>query len=111
MDEIGNIKNKTNISYFNSSFIIKNIFLFLSEKQKLKIIMYNKKLQNLLLVDIENYKKINGKYKIGEENGKGKEYLIESNKLIFEGEYLKGEKNGKGKEYYKDDELIFEGEY
>jgi len=52
-------------------------------------------------VDIKDYKKISGKYRIGEKNGKGKEYLIESNKLIFEGEYLNGEKNGKGKNMSK----------
>ena len=73
--------------------------------------MYNKLFQNNLLVDIKNYKKMSGKYKIGDKSGKGKEYLIESNKLIFEGEYLNGERNGKGKEYYKNGELMFEGEY
>ena len=49
-------------------------------------------------MNIKYYKKISGKYKIGEKNGKGKEYLIESNKLIFEGEFLNGKKNGKCKE-------------
>jgi len=97
MDKIGNIKNKINIRDINSSFIIKNIFSFLSEKQKLNMIMHNKLFKNLLLIDINNYKKVSGKYKIGEKNGKGKEYLIKSNKLIFEGEYLNGKKNGKGK--------------
>ena len=67
-------------------------------------------------------------------NGKGKEYILNTNKIIFEGEYinkkrsgkgieydeygyvkfkgeyLNGKKNGKGKEYYNND-LIFEGEY
>ena len=111
MDEIGKIKNRINIRDVNSSFIINNIFSFLSEKQKLNIIMNNKLLQSILLVNIKNYKKISGKYKIGEKNGKGKEYLIESNKLIFEGEYLNGKRNGKGKEYYEDGTLEFEGEY
>ena len=46
------------------------------------------------------YKKINGRYKIAEKNGKGKEYVFED-QLIFEGEYLNGQKKGKGKEYYK----------
>ena len=88
MDEIGSIKNRINIRDINSSFIIKNIFSFLSEKQILNLIIYNKQFQNFLLVDIKNYKKISGKYKIGEKNGKGKEYSIETNELIFEGEYL-----------------------
>jgi len=59
--------------------------------------MQNKLFQNLLLVDINNYKKVSGKYKIGEKNEKGKEYLIKSNKLIFEGEYLNGKKMEKEK--------------
>jgi len=111
MDEIGNIKNRINIRDINSTFIIKNIFSFLSEKHILNMIIYNKLLQKLLSVDIKNYKKISGKYKIIEKNGKGKEYLIESNKIIFEGEYYYGKRNGKGKEYNKYGELEFEGEY
>ena len=38
------------------------------------MIMYNKELQKKLDVDIVEYKKLSGKYKIGEKNGKGKEY-------------------------------------
>ena len=49
------------------------------------MIMNNKLLQKKLLVDIKDYKKISGINKIIEKNGKGKEYLIESNVLIFEG--------------------------
>ena len=111
MDEIGSIKNRINIRDINSSFIIKNIFSFLPEKQILNLIINNKQFQTLLSVDIKNYKKISGKYKIGEKNGKGKEYSIEINKLIFEGEYLNGKRNGKGKEYNRYGELEFEREY
>ena len=75
MDEIGNIKNKLNIKDINSFFIIKNVFSFLPEKQILNMIMYNKLSQNLLLVNLKNYKKISGKYKISGKNGKGKEYF------------------------------------
>ena len=96
MDKIGSIKNRINIRDINSSFIIKNIFSFLSEKQILNLIIYNKQFQTFLLVDIKNYKKISGKYKIGERNGKGKEYSIETNELLFEGEYLNGKRKGKG---------------
>ena len=111
MDEIGSIKKRINIRDIKSSIIIKNIFSFLCEKQILNLIIYNKQFQNLLLVDIKNYKKISGKYKIGEKNGKGKEYSIETKELIFEGEYLNGKRNGKGKEYNNDGILMFEGEY
>ena len=64
------------------------------------MIFYNKELQNILFVDIEDYKKISGKYKIIDKNGKGREYILNSDIIIFEGEYLDGKRNGKGKEYY-----------
>jgi len=51
-------------------------------------------LQKICLVDILYYKKISGKYKIGEKNGKGKEFIIDTNRLIFEGEYINGKRNG-----------------
>ena len=57
---------------------------------------------------MEYFKKISGKNKIAEKNGKGKEY--KDDKLIFEGEYLNYKKNGKGKEF-KENKLIFEGDY
>jgi len=92
--------------------ILKIIFSFLNEKKKLNIIIYNKKIQNKLEINIKNYEKISERYKIGERNGKGKEYLKHNDKLIFEGEYLNGKRNGKGKEYdYYYGILIFEGEY
>ena len=48
---------KYQIRDIKSSYIIKGIFLFLNEKQKLNIIIYNKHLQKILGVDIKNYKK------------------------------------------------------
>ena len=99
---IGNIK---------SIYIIKGIFLLLNDKQKLNIIIYNKQLQKILGVNIKDYKKLAGKYRIGEKNGKGRKYSLIEDKLIFEGEYLNGKRNGKGKEYNNDGELKFEGEY
>ena len=122
MNIIDRIKSKNNfyniISFtdltmnenkYNS--FLKNIFSFIYEKRKLELIIYNKKVQNLLNINILNYGSYSGKYIIGERNGKGKEYNCRD-KLIFEGEYLNGKRNGKGKEYndYKD-KLIFEGEY
>ena len=75
------------------------------------MIIYNKELQKNCLVDLEYYKKQCEKYKICEKNGKGKEYSLNTNKLIFEGEYLNGKRNGKGKEFYENGKLKFEGEY
>ena len=111
------IENNTlieKVDLFNgvkSLYIIKYILSFLSEKQKLEMIIYNKKVQNKLGIDVEYYKKISGKYLIRENNENGKVYELDTNKLIFEGEYKDGKKNGKGKEFYEDEHLKFEGEY
>ena len=59
---------------------------FLHIKKKLDIIKYSKELQKICLISIEYIKIYNGKYKIGGKNGKGKEYKINSNILIFEDE-------------------------
>ena len=93
-----------------SSFFIKIIFSFLDEKTKLKLVKYNKSLQNNININLINYKILSGRYIIYEENGNIKEYSSYDDVLEFEGEYLNGERNGKGKEYYKGN-LIFEGEY
>ena len=107
--KIGEIKyNLKNIKYIYN---LIEIFSFFNIKHKLNIIIHNKELQKNLGIDIEDYKKINGKYIIGGRNGKGKEYNYYNEKLIFEGEYLNGKRNGKGKEYYDNDILKYEGEY
>ena len=104
-DHIKSIKD------IKSSYIIKEVFSFIDEKLMLNMIIYNKHLQNKFEVDIEDYKKISGKYKIGEKNGIGKEYKLNTNILIFEGKYENGKRNGEGKEFYENGELKFEGEY
>ena len=109
MAEIEDIKSKIDLRAIKSSYINKRIFSFLNEKQNLKMIIYSKELQKICLIDIEDYKKISGKYKIGGKNGKGKEFIINTNILIFEGEYLNGKRNGKGKEYYDNGKLKFKG--
>ena len=92
--------------------LLKIIFSFLkSENKKLSIINNNKKIQKKLDINIENYKQICKRYKIGERNGKGKIYISDGT-LIFEGEYIDNIKNGKGKEYYwGSGKLEYEGEY
>jgi len=111
MDEFKDIKSKINLRDIKSSYITQKIFSFLSVKQKLDMILYNKEYQKICLIDFDDYKKIAWKYKIIGKNGKGIEYIINTNMLIFEGEYLKGRRNGKGKEYNKKGKLKFEGEY
>ena len=93
-----------------SIYFIKKLFTFVDEKTKLDIIKYNKNMQNIMDINLINYKFYSYKYIIYEENGKGKEYDGHYDTLIFEGEYLNGKRNGKGKEYY-DGKLEFEGEY
>ena len=95
-------EKKSNIYSIKSQYNLKLVFSFLNKKQKMNMIMYNKELQRKLDVDIVEYKKLSGKYKIGEKNGKGKEYKLNTNELIFEGEYINGKRNRKGKEYYKE---------
>ena len=101
---------KINIRNIKSAYIIRYLFSFINIKQKLNLIIYNKQLRKIIGVDIEDYKETSGKYKIAEKNGKGREYILNTNILIFEGEYLNGKRNGEGKEY-SDGKLEFEGEY
>ena len=65
------------------------------------MVIYNKELQKKLLFNLEDYKRISGKNKIGDKNGKGKEYILNTNILIFEGEYLNGKKMEKEKNIIK----------
>ena len=101
-----------------SFYITKTIFSFSNEKNKFKLIKYNKSLQKKINLDITNYKQFSGRYIIYESEGVGKEYLTKNNKLIYEGEFFNGERI-KGKEYRNFNnnnynvfnELIFEGVY
>ena len=94
-----------------STYFIRKLFGYISEKHKLKLVKYNKRLQKIININIINYKHFTGKYIIYESNGIGKEYNGYDDALIFEGEYLNGKRNGKGKEYDFNGKLKFEGEY
>ena len=109
MAELGEFNYTINLRDIKSSYMIKRIFSFLCEKQKLIMIINNKDLQKILSVDLNDYRRTSVKYKIGGKNGKGRVYLLKT-KMLFEGEYINGRKHGKGKEY-DNDSLIFEGEY
>ena len=93
-----------------SSYFVKNLFSNLEEGNKLKVVKYNKRLQNNLDINLFNYKEFTKKYIIYGKNGKGKEYYYDD-KLSFEGEYLNGKRNGKGKEYDYNGNKSYEGEY
>ena len=74
----------------------------------MEIIQYNKKIQNELDINLNNYRAFTGKHLKYETIVK--EYNS-NNQLIYEGEYLNGKKNGKGKEYDENGRIKFEGEY
>ena len=98
------------LNMIKSIYFMKNIFLLVGKKL-LKLVAYNKELQNHLDIKLVCYKAASGKYFLGDKNVYGKEFNMSNNKLIYKGEYLKGKRNGKGKEYDKNGNLIFEGEY
>ena len=69
-----------------SRHILRKIFSLIYEKQKLKLIKYNKSFQQNININLINYQYYTGKLIKYESNGKGKEYT-HNGKLIFEGEY------------------------
>ena len=110
--------NKSIEKSIKSVHILKLIFSFLKEKQKLNVIIYNKQLQQNLNINIENYKETSRRYKrildkIGNGRERVKEYDIKKSSMIFEGEYLNGKRNGEGTEYYagRGYDIKFKGEY
>ena len=80
-------------------FFNQRLFSLIEERLKLKFMKYNKGLQKNMDISILNYKHFSGRYIIYESNGIAKEYVGETDTLIFEGEYLNGERNGKGKNF------------
>ena len=96
-----------------SIYNIKAIFSHIDNDHKLKLIVYSKAYQKLFNVnyDIDYIKKKSARKIVGEINGKGKEYTLKTNILLFSGNYLNGKRNGKGEEYYSNGELKFKGEY
>ena len=94
-----------------SSFFLKFMFQHIYEGVKLKLLKYNKNIQNIIDINVINYRIFSGRYTVYETKRVLKEYNSFNDKLIFKGNYLNGKKNGKGKEYNEDDIIIFEGNY
>ena len=84
-----------------SSFFVYKIFLHINYSQKLKLVMYDKKPNKCLNLSITDFRRVSGKYIIGEKNGFVKEYNCYIDEFLFEGEYLKGKKKEKGKNLLK----------
>ena len=76
-----------------SHFILKKVFNLLNYSTKLNLVVYNKILQNILNINILDYRRLCEKYIIGETTGIGKEYtnVDDYPSLLYEGEF----KNGK----------------
>ena len=66
-----------------SKYIVKQIFSLMNEKQKLNIIKHNKNLQNIIGINLTDYKIIFGKYIKYEKDGSVKEFNIANDKLLF----------------------------
>ena len=94
----------------NSKYNLESIFSFIEFKKRLEIIIYNKKLQEKLNININYYKGISQKILKIDKNGIGTIYNLTDNKKCFEGEFSNKKKNGKGIEYGMDHK-IYEGEY
>ena len=93
-----------------SNFLLKKVFNYLYEGIKLKIIKYNKNLQNKLNLSLTNYRRFSGRYII-KENNKIKIFNSSNNQLLFIGYHINGIRVGKGKEYNERGYLLFKGEY
>ena len=94
-----------------SNNILKKIFVHIIDRNKFKLIVHNKNIQNILNIDIIDFRLFSGKYIKYDEKGIIKEYNSTNDNLIYEGEYLNGKRHGKGKEYNFDGKLLFEGDY
>ena len=93
-----------------SSYILNIIFNYMDNTRKLKTVVYNKKIQQKLGLNLIDYRRLSGRYK-EEEDGKIIIYNSYNDWVLFEGQYSNGKRNGEGKEYNEDGKLIFEGEY
>ena len=94
-----------------SNYILKEISSYISEKKKLEIIIYNKQYQKRIEVNINDIKNQSKRYKIADKNGKGKEYKLNTDILLFKGEYKNWKRNGKGIEYFESWGIKYEVDY
>ena len=73
------------LKIIKSSYFESMLFSYINERQKLKIIKYNKSLQKIINISTVNYKYFNGKYIIYGSKREGREYDY-YDKLEFEGD-------------------------
>ena len=104
------------LEHIKSKYILQIIFSSINDERKLILVKFNNIIKDRLNIDLIDYKYLSGKYFIGKKNGKGKEYKIFNDNLIFEGDFIDGKRYGYGKEYYEElyfgkVEKKYEGEY
>ena len=80
------------LNQIKCSYLKKIIFYYLNEKVKLKLVKYNKKLQDLIGISLHNYRILIEKYIIYEEGHNAKIYDGIFSSLLFEGKIIKGQK-------------------
>ena len=72
------------LNAIKATYFYKVVFSCLNEKTKLKFAKYNKNLQNIIGINLNNYKFFNRRHI---------EYDLYTNKKLFEGNYLNDKKN------------------
>ena len=77
------INNFCDIGIIKSNYILEIIFNLLFGNKKLKLIAYNKYIKENLEKNKGNYKSVCQRQIIFEANGKGKEYLKNTNIIII----------------------------
>ena len=93
-------------------YILELLLSLITEKKKLKILIYNKSLKTKLSLNLEVYQKASGITRTFLKTGEIKDYSIKTKKLIYQGGFLNGKKNGKGKEYDETSgQITYEGNY
>ena len=102
------------LEIIKSTYFRKEIFSFVTEKKKLKLLKHNKRTQKLFNIDLRNYILFKRKFIVCDKSDNAQEFDIFTGNLLFEGKYLKGERHGKGIEYSYFDGIknsIYEEEY
>ena len=94
-----------------SSYIKTQILSYICQKKQLKIFKYNKYIQNLIHINLFDYRLNSRTFIIYLKNGKAREFTSEHYNLLYEGEYRNGKKNGMGREYHNNYKTLYEGEY
>ena len=98
------------LNKIKSKYILQNVFIHANYIQKLNIIRFNKRAQNRLEINIVDYGRLSGKYKII-KNNETIIYNTYDDKILFKGLYSNENKNVFGREFNEEGEIIFEGEY